>query len=154
NLGDFARYQGHLDEARARYEESLALQRSVGDTWGMALSLAELGMVARDEGNYPLASEFALASLTLLREQRIPYFVPEGLDLLAAAASAQGRAKRAARLLGAAEALREALGAPLPPPDREPYDRHLTRVRSMLDAGAFAASWAAGRSLEAGAAVE
>jgi hypothetical protein len=54
---------------------------------------------------------------------------------------------RAARLWGAAEALRERLGAPLPPNDRAEYERDVAAVRQALGAERFAIAWVAGRSL-------
>jgi hypothetical protein len=68
-------------------------------------------------------------------------------------AGAEGDAERAARLFGAAEALREALGAPLPPVERAHYDRSIATVRAALGEKAFAAAWTAGRAMPLEAAV-
>jgi hypothetical protein len=61
--------------------------------------------------------------------------------------AAREDAERAARLWGAAEALRERLGAPLPPNERAEYEREVAAVRQALGAEGFAVAWAAGRSL-------
>jgi hypothetical protein len=53
----------------------------------------------------------------------------------------------AVRLLGAAEALREAGGRELEPADRVKHDRYVARAKADLGAAAFAAAWAAGRAL-------
>jgi hypothetical protein len=50
-------------------------------------------------------------------------------------AGARGEAVRAARLYGAAEALRGTLGAPLPPADLARHERHLAAARSGMDHG-------------------
>ena len=57
-----------------------------------------------------------------------------------------GQAERAARLCGAAEALREAIGAPVPR-YRGQYERAIALARATLGEQAFAAAWAAGRAL-------
>jgi hypothetical protein len=59
----------------------------------------------------------------------------------------RGQPERAARLFGAAAALRDASGVELPASEREDHDRDLTDVRARLDSVAFAAAWAAGRAM-------
>jgi hypothetical protein len=68
------------------------------------------------------------------------------LESLARVAAAQGQPERAAQLFGAA-ALRDALGAPLPPADRADYERQVAAVRATLGEEAFAAVWAEGRGM-------
>jgi non-specific serine/threonine protein kinase len=59
---------------------------------------------------------------------------------------AERHARRAARLLGAAEALREVAGAPLPTPEQGRYGDLVARVRGQLREDMFASAWAHGRS--------
>jgi hypothetical protein len=54
---------------------------------------------------------------------------------------------RAARLFGAAEALREEAEIPLPAVDRAGYEECIAAARRALGDGRFAAAWAAGRAL-------
>ena len=68
-------------------------------------------------------------------------------------AAGQRQPERAARLFGAAEGLREVMGAPLPPADRAGRDRSVAAVRSALGEEAFAAAWAEGRAMSLEAAV-
>jgi len=60
---------------------------------------------------------------------------------------AQQQLERAARLLGAAAALREAIGAPLSPGERVRYDRDMSTVRAGLGEATFAAAWATGKAM-------
>jgi hypothetical protein len=62
-------------------------------------------------------------------------------------AVAQGHLEHAARLLGAAAALREATGAPLSPRERVRYDRDVSTVQAGLDEAAFAEAWAMGKAM-------
>ncbi len=69
------------------------------------------------------------------------------LEGLADVAEAQGKLIWAARLWGVAEALREAIGAPLPPVWRADYKRSVAAARTYLGEQAFAAAWAEGRAM-------
>jgi DNA-binding NarL/FixJ family response regulator len=66
---------------------------------------------------------------------------------LAGAARALARPRHAARLFGAAEALREAAGGRIDLADREPYERNVSETRRALGDEAFSAAWSAGREL-------
>jgi non-specific serine/threonine protein kinase len=72
----------------------------------------------------------------------------ECLEGCAAVAGAAGQPRRAARLYGAADALREATGAPVSTMDRAEHDELLGRIRTRLGPHGFAAEWAAGRAIE------
>ena len=61
--------------------------------------------------------------------------------------AAQHKLAWAAQLWGAAEALRDALGVPIPPVERADYERSLSAARVHLGERAFAAAWAQGRSM-------
>ena len=82
--------------------------------------------------------------LRSLGEWRAIAFVLEDFGGLAAA---QGQPERALRLAGAAAALREALGAPLPPTERARLERWLAPARDALDEAAQASAHAAGRAM-------
>jgi hypothetical protein len=62
--------------------------------------------------------------------------------------------ERAARLLGAAEALRELAGAPMLVWEREEYDMELAVLKQELDAGALHKAWAAGKVMDIDQAVD
>jgi DNA-binding NarL/FixJ family response regulator len=73
---------------------------------------------------------------------------------MAGEAGAQGLAQRAARLWGAAEAMREALGVPLQPEDRELLDPYLATARSSLGEVAWQTTLAEGRAMKPERAIE
>jgi hypothetical protein len=66
---------------------------------------------------------------------------------LAAVAGAQQHPERAARLFGAAEALREFTRIPLPPVNRPNYERAVAAARAPLDDKAWVAAWVEGRAM-------
>jgi len=61
--------------------------------------------------------------------------------------AAQQKLAWAAQLWGAAEALRDAIGVPIPPVERADYERSLSAARVHLGERAFAAAWAQGRAM-------
>jgi hypothetical protein len=62
-------------------------------------------------------------------------------------ALAAGDAERAARLFGAAEVLRQAIGAPIHPAESAVYDGSIQATRARLDERVFHADWEAGRAM-------
>jgi hypothetical protein len=70
------------------------------------------------------------------------------LEGLASAAAAEGDGRRAARVFGAAGALRERIGIPIRMEFYlQHYERHVAAARSLLQADDFDALWAAGRKM-------
>jgi hypothetical protein len=69
------------------------------------------------------------------------------LEKLAGVAAYTGHAVRAARLLGSAEHLREAIGVPIETIDLADRDRYVSLARSALTPDAFGEAWAQGRAL-------
>jgi tetratricopeptide (TPR) repeat protein len=109
--------QGHLllergdaAAARSRHEECLALRRTKGNRVEVAWSLLEAGHAAWLQGEYGATQSHAVEALGLFQEQENGDGILAALESLAAVAMGQGRKEHAARLAGAAEALREAWG--------------------------------------------
>jgi hypothetical protein len=67
-----------------------------------------------------------------------------GLETAAALFAADGAAALAARLYGAAGALRQATGAALLPADRSTYERNVAALRATIGAGDLEAGQAQG----------
>jgi hypothetical protein len=59
----------------------------------------------------------------------------------------QGSMENAARMWGAAEKLREAVGMPLPPYLRIQFERDLPTLRSRVGEETWAAAWEEGRAM-------
>jgi predicted ATPase/class 3 adenylate cyclase len=147
NLGGVARDQGDYTRATTLLEESLALSRNLGDRRFIALSVRILGRVALDQQDSTGAEALSKESLGLYRELGDQVGTLVGMEQLASAASAQEQPAWAARLLGAAHALRETLGVIRPPADRPAYDRTVAALRARLGESAFNATWQQGLML-------
>jgi tetratricopeptide (TPR) repeat protein len=147
NLGNIAWAQGDYERAKVLYEECLALFRELGNQWGVANVLNNLGVVVRAQGDYGRARVLLEESLTLFRGLGSQWGIVNALEELAKLAGVKGQRERAARLLGAAEALREVIGAPMYIPERSDYEQIVTELRSALGDEAFAVAWEEGRTM-------
>jgi uncharacterized protein HemY len=105
-LGNVLFEQGDYANARALLTESLALKRELGDKWGMAAVLSNLGSVALAEDDIDSARRVLLESLGLRRELGDRWSLADSLEGLAFLAVAEAEPERAATLWGAAEAIR------------------------------------------------
>ena len=147
--------QGDYDRASARFGESLSLYRQRGDSWMIATTLGYLGMVNHKQGDSAQAHAYLAESLTLYRHLGDRWGIALVLEAIGSLTATQGHrstgaqssALRAARIFGAAEALRETLGAPLFPSHRDHYQHGVAVTRDQLDPATFAAAWVEGRTM-------
>jgi DNA-binding CsgD family transcriptional regulator len=91
-------------------EESLALRRSIGDTWGIAWSLHDLGLIALGQGEYRRAEARLSEGLALLRQLNHRRGVAWSLNGLGAVALATGDTAGARALLAEGLTLRREQG--------------------------------------------
>ncbi|WP_338071300.1 BTAD domain-containing putative transcriptional regulator [Actinomadura bangladeshensis] len=140
-LGLVARRAGDLDTAQRLFEQSLAWNRHLEEAYGLpfygvTLLLAELGFIAELRGDLAAARSLHLQGLAAARQAGDPRAIALAREGLAGVAAAEGAYEEAATLLGEAAALRESVGAPLPPAERGDVDRIAAAVRAGLDEGA------------------
>ena len=147
NQGVVATDQGDYAVARALIEESLTIRRQLGDQPGIANSLFCLGRVAFDEGDHTAARRLFEESLTLSRQLGDQNGIANNLNGQAFTAAGQSQWGRAARLGGAAAALRESLSIPLHLVGRKRFDKAMASAREALGEMAFAAAWDAGQAM-------
>jgi predicted ATPase/DNA-binding CsgD family transcriptional regulator len=145
NQGMLSLEQHDYERATRLCEESLALRRTVGDKGGSAHTLIILGRVAFSQRNYQQAYASYKESLALREVAGEKDGVAEALEGLAGICAAHGEGNLAARLLGAAEMLREATGLALTPIDHAFNERIRATVQAQLDAEAFVSARDEGR---------
>jgi len=140
------RLEQHDYERAARLcEESLVLRRTVGDKGGSAHTLTILGREAFSQSNYQQAYGYYKESLALREVAEEKDGVAEALEGLAGIDAAHGEGGLAARLLGAAEMLREATGIALSPIDHAFNERTRATIQAQLGMGAFTSARDEGR---------
>jgi predicted ATPase len=154
NLGEIARCQGNHARARTFYEESLALAQEVQDKHNLSTLLLNLGFVAIVQGNMARARLFLREGISVCREMDDRRMFGSYLVGYAGLLGAEGRPKCAVRLLGAADALHEAIHFTLEGADCMEHERIVAAARNALEEEAFAAAWAEGRAMTWEQAVE
>jgi predicted ATPase/transcriptional regulator with XRE-family HTH domain len=149
-LGDYgirAWQRGDHDRASGLLDESLALYREQGEHTSIARVLGYQSVIALFERDYTRAEALSRECLTMYQAVGEIWAIGRYLPVLAGALFGLGQAERAARLLAAAAALRERLGAPLPLAFRTAHDRTIAAVRRALGEAAFAAAWNPGAAM-------
>ena len=163
NLGSIAQKQGDYNAALDLYEQGLFLSRESGYRWSIAILLNNLGFVAQEQGDYDKARTLHEESLALRRE--LGEIIGVAASLIGLGAVIIRRAsrelehraeehqegmvqlERAATLFGAVNRLLESTPSVLSNDDSQLYEQNLVMVQSLLDEGAFAKAWAAGRAM-------
>jgi predicted ATPase/DNA-binding CsgD family transcriptional regulator len=133
--------------SRALIEEALALFKELGDRRAIAKAHYRLGCVAFERGDLLEALALYRQCLVSLWEVEDTWLIAEALEKIARVALAQEQGARAARLCGAAEVLRAAMGAPIPPIERADYAYTVAAARTSLGEGLFAAARGEGRTM-------
>lgn len=151
-LGYFAVWQGDLDRAQRLAEEALAAVRGVDVKWTY-FAHELLGYVALERGDLVEAGMQFRASLGL-QAPHDGMTIAECLEGLAGVAAGCCDHERGARLLGAAEIVRERFDTPVPPPRQDRYDRTLAAVRDGQNPATHDAAWAFGRQLSTEEAIQ
>jgi adenylate cyclase len=146
--------QGEYAEARALLGESLSIRRQLGDKAGLALSLNTLADVVLDEGKFGDARPLLDESLALSRELGDQTAIAYLIEDYAGLAAAEARPQKALQLAGFAAALRESIGAPLPPSEQARVDRMIAPARAALGESTVTVEWDTGRSLKLEQAIE
>lgn len=151
-IGELTRIQGDDQRAQAVYEECLLLVRETGETRRESMILSNLGFIAEHQGDVQLAWQRFHEALEKMSDFRYDkHLIVSSVVAMAATIAVQGDPKRAARLIGAADAWLELMGVGLQPGNRPEHERSLVIIRSQLDDVTFKACWHEGRgmSLEA-----
>jgi DNA-binding CsgD family transcriptional regulator len=136
-----------LERSEAYCQEALRLFRELGHSLGIARTLHGLAYLADKRRDYPRAVALLRETLALRWELQDRWGIAPNLEDAADIAGRTGDPSVAARLYGAAEALREGIGTPVPPLFRAEYEREVAVTRAALGPEGFAAEWAAGRAL-------
>jgi predicted ATPase/DNA-binding XRE family transcriptional regulator len=145
HLGMSALYQQDFTRACEQSEQSLILLSHLGLSSAFPLSL--LGLARLFRGDTTAAREPLREALLLRDQQQDNGNMPYCLEGLAGVALAEGNPARATVLFGAADALRAAAQAPLPPPGQTLYGHYLQATRDHLPTATFDAAWLLGQTM-------
>ncbi len=129
--------EGDITSARSLVEQAVALFQEMKQQHGTALSTSTLARVVAAQGDDARARALSEESIRLAIKADDKLNIASGMEGLAGIVEAQGKYAWAARLWGAAEALREAIDAPLPPVERPSYEQAVAEARAHLGAQTF-----------------
>jgi predicted ATPase/class 3 adenylate cyclase len=146
-LGKVSLAEGKLDEASDHLREALRELGEIGDVACVAETKGHLAMVNLGRGHPIVAGELLAESLDTFREIADKGGVAWSLERLAAVALATGSYERAARLFGAASAIRVQHGSKAPGVDQPDLDQLVLSLTEQLGDEAFNAAEEIGANL-------
>jgi predicted ATPase/class 3 adenylate cyclase len=148
NLGEVERQRGNYERAKALGMESIALLREIKDDYNLSMVVGWVGLLEVWSGDEPdLAEGFLKEALALESELGYWAYGAYCLEGFAGLAGAREQGARAARLWGAAEALRTNIGAP-PSLDARPlYERSMAAARAQLGEAEWEEAFAEGMAM-------
>jgi non-specific serine/threonine protein kinase len=138
--GEAAGHRGDVSAASERFTRCLAICERHGESWILAATLCSWALVECLHGDLVTAKEKALEALRLKRACQDRSAIAMCLEVLAWIAADESAHDRAARLLGAAAAARDGVGASLRPHLMSLHDHYETQVRGALGPRGFARS--------------
>jgi tetratricopeptide (TPR) repeat protein len=153
-MGMLARQCGDLDLATEYHQQAVAIFREargragMGGLAGLAQSLCCLGWCQQQSAKLAQAQRCHQEALAAAREHGAPLLIARCVEGLAGAAAAGGHPEQAARLLGAAAAIRDRISVPLPQPERTDIGLASETAAAVLGAEAFACAYQQGRTLD------
>jgi DNA-binding CsgD family transcriptional regulator/tetratricopeptide (TPR) repeat protein len=144
-LGHVARVSGRFEDARRYVDEALAAARSHELRADLPLDAA--ARLARVMGDLDAAESLHHDALQAAHAIDSVLLTPGHLEALAGLAGLDERFPEGARLLGAAEAAREAHSLVRHLPEREGYEVDVDRIRRALTDDEFRTAWDEGRAM-------
>lgn len=163
-LAEVAIRQGDFERAAILEEESISMRREIKEPWGIAVSLGNFAWISLRQGDLDQALNLLRESLTLRRDIGDKGGSAWCLEKLAEIALLIGQKKsnrnyreyyqRAAKLFGAAEALREPVKSKIDLVDQPEYHRQVEDIRQRLGEPTFTKVWGEGQGMSIEQAIE
>ena len=138
--GLLAYYEGNLHRAAAVLEQTITLARESQYQPDLARSLIALGRVRRAQGEAAHAAVPLMEGLRLFSQSGAKLGMAAALEAFAGLQVRQAP-DYALRCFGAGDALRSAIGAPIPPVDQPAYTADMAALRTQVGVDPFADAW-------------
>jgi len=138
---------GDLETARKRFAESEEIARQMGNKRIAYSSRSEYAHVLRQYEKIDEALEIYLDLLPKWKDLGHRSAVAHEVECIAFILIRKEKPFVSATLLGAAEALREAIDSVMTPVEQEEYEKEIEALRAGMDEGELKQSWEKGRAL-------
>jgi predicted ATPase/DNA-binding SARP family transcriptional activator len=148
NLGASAFYSGDTERARRLFDDALERYQMISFDEGVAWVRNMLGLVELRGGRDESARAHLVSSLGVHRKLGDRWRTASVLEALAETLRRTGSARNAAVLLGAAGAVRAAIGAPVPAVERTDWERTYGALQAELGEGELLAAITEGHDRE------
>jgi predicted ATPase/class 3 adenylate cyclase len=145
--GQIALRRGQFSEAIAYYEESIDVYGAQGNSFFANVARSDSGHVYRNMGDLDKAIEIYAETILIWQDLGHRGAVANQLECFGFIAVEVGQWERAARLLGAAEALREAADTPMLIYEQNEYDQYIARLKEGAERNQLEKAWGDGRQL-------
>ncbi|HEY5904054.1 MAG TPA: adenylate/guanylate cyclase domain-containing protein [Anaerolineales bacterium] len=152
--GRSAMFRGDYATARERFAKCLPAFQQMGDPHRVCMIQSELAHMDRYEGRFEAAERSYRETILVWQKLGHRAAVAHQLECFAILAIRRQAYERAARLFGAAGALREKINIAMSPMERVEYEKELAAVRGAVGEEGFGSAWADGRSLSMEAAID
>ena len=152
-IGMVAVLQKRFAEARDWFQKSMLLNREVGDSWMVAINHNNLGNATRGLGDFRAARMHYAKSLQAYRDYDDRWALAFLLEDIGVLAALSGDGGAALELVGAADSLRESIGAPRSPTLTAEIATAIEPATKSLSEEERASCASRGRGLDLGAAV-
>lgn len=153
-----AMLRGDLARAVERAEEGVRVARVFGLDRELAIGLQQLAYMVAGQGDARRARTLLGEALDALRRDPQLFFVARSLEMMATsilvAEPSRAIVLEVARLYGAADAIREAIGATMWPMDRDRHAPRIAHAEAVVGRDAFAEARTGGRELTPSAAMD
>lgn len=146
-LGSLALMQRDFGLAKTLLEESLPILRQLEDLLHLSVAHCSLGGVALQQGDCRLAREHFREGLRVFRKIGSPIGIAYSLEGYSAVTHTENQLSMTAKLIGAAQAYRLALGLPLPPIEQKEASIQIAEVQEAMGVEAFEVALAEGRAM-------
>jgi predicted ATPase/serine/threonine protein kinase/Tfp pilus assembly protein PilF len=136
-LGDLARTVRDHEHAKPLFEEALALFRELDNKSAMSDALNNLGAAAFSNGDLTAARDSFAEALSVATDLGNKITISNSLDGFGALALEQDDIERAAKLAGAADALRESIGYRIEPAEAGFRNEYVKKLWERIGAESF-----------------
>jgi predicted ATPase/class 3 adenylate cyclase len=144
NMGYADREIGRLESAREKFEAGLRIFTQLRHKVFITVLSSELGHIARAQGDFSNARQIYRETLRNFKEFGNRPAVAHQLECFGQLYLEDGDLESAARLFGAASALRERVDSHRTDLEQEELDRAVTRIRDGLVDGTYDSLWEQG----------